>query len=174
MASAALDSCDMAAKLGGRTGDGIEQTRHRHTNRSTNPWNGSVSTMDSAAGPVEQPGDMAPYDPPQVRLFLRKKLLAPAAASLRIKDFRKVSFADRIIRAIRDNNGVGRARHARIVLSGMCSLAVRLDALDDNPVRELTRVPQKRKSERRADRKVVLTEASVAGLRGHMAASKAV
>jgi hypothetical protein len=47
-------------------------------------------------------------------------LLAPAAASLRIKDFRKVSFADRIIRAIRDNNGVGRARHARIVLSGMC------------------------------------------------------
>jgi integrase len=100
------------------------------------------------------------------------KLLAPAAASLRVRDFRKVSTADRIIRAIRDSNGVGRARHARIVLSGMCSLAVRLDALDDNPVRELTPAPRKRKSERRAGRKVVLTEDSVAGLRAHLATSE--
>jgi integrase len=98
-------------------------------------------------------------------------LLKPAAAALRVADFRKVSTADRIIRAIREANGVGRARHARIVLAGMCSLAVRLDALDDNPVRELAPAPRKRKSERRADRKIVLTIDSVAQLRAHMAAS---
>ncbi|MGH3876049.1 MAG: site-specific integrase [Actinophytocola sp.] len=98
-------------------------------------------------------------------------LLEPAAAALRVADFRKVSTADRIIRAIRDANGIGRARHARIVLAGMCSLAVRLDALDDNPVRELTPAPRKRKSERRADRKIVLTVDSVSKLRAHMAGS---
>jgi len=54
-----------------------------------------------------------------------EKLLEPAAGALRVADFRKVSVVDRIIRAIRDNNGPGRARHARIVLSGMCSLAAR-------------------------------------------------
>jgi integrase len=101
------------------------------------------------------------------------KLLEPAAGALRVADFRKVSVVDRIIRAIRDKNGHGRSRHARIVLSGMCSLAVRLDALDDNPVRELTPAPQKRKSERRAGRKIVLTVGSVARLRGHLSASKA-
>lgn len=100
------------------------------------------------------------------------KLLALAAAALRVKDFRRVYVADRIIRAIRESNGAGRARHARIVLSGMCSLAVRLDALDDNPVRELAPAPRKRKSERRAGRKVVLTEDSVAGLRARMATSE--
>ncbi|HEY0638126.1 MAG TPA: hypothetical protein VGD67_10805 [Pseudonocardiaceae bacterium] len=90
-----------------------------------------------------------------------------------MSDLRRVSVVDRVIRAIRDNNGEGRAKHVRVVLSGMCSLAVRLDALDANPVRDLAPAPRKRRSERRAGRKVVLTEASVAALRWHVMKSEA-
>lgn len=90
-------------------------------------------------------------------------LLDDPTGDLCVRDVR-VSVADRTIRAIRKNNGSGRAKHAKIVLSGVMGLAVRHDALDDNPVRELA--PERR--QRGKVRKIVLTVPTMARLRWHM------
>ncbi|MDQ3404671.1 MAG: tyrosine-type recombinase/integrase [Actinomycetota bacterium] len=95
-------------------------------------------------------------------------VLAPAVAALRVADFRRVSTAERIIRAIRTNNGPGRAKHARVVLSQICGIAVRLDALDANPVPKLAPAPRRRKAARAS----VLTQDSVARLKGHLRAGQ--
>jgi integrase len=68
---------------------------------------------------------------------------------------------------VRERSGSGTAKHAKVILSGVLGLAVRHDALDANPVRELTPARTKRKP-----RALVLTEESWAGLRAHLAASE--
>ena len=62
------------------------------------------------------------------------RCLAASIGDLRIGDVR-VSGVDRIIRQIRERRGPERARHSKIVLSGIFGMAVRHDALDANPVR---------------------------------------
>jgi hypothetical protein len=56
-----------------------------------------------------------------------------------------VSGMDRVIREIRERRGPERARHSKIVLSGIFGMAVRHDALDANPVRELS--PSRKKKQ---------------------------
>lgn len=84
-----------------------------------------------------------------------RRSLEPAVGELRLSDLR-VSTADRAIREIRGRQGSGSAHHAKVVLSGIASLAVRHDAIEANPVRELT--PARRKS---TTEKIALTEAGV-------------
>jgi site-specific recombinase XerC len=59
---------------------------------------------------------------------------------LRLRDVR-VSRVDRVICELRDRSGPGTAKHAKVVLSGLLGLAVRYDAIDSNPVRELSDRP---------------------------------
>jgi integrase len=91
--------------------------------------------------------------------------LAASIGELRIGDIR-VSGMDRVIREIRERRGPERARHSKIVLSGIFGMAVRHDALDANPVRELS--PSRKKKQPLA---VELTEKSLAELREYLCAS---
>jgi integrase len=83
----------------------------------------------------------------------------PAVGALRVRDMR-VSRVDRVVRELRQRSGEGTAKHAKVILSGLLGLAVRHDALDSNPVRELASARGKRREKRPG-----LTEASWAGLR---------
>jgi integrase len=95
-----------------------------------------------------------------------RRSVEPAAAELRLSDLR-VSTVDRIIREIRQRRGSASAHHAKVVLSGTLGLAVRHDAIDANPVRELTPA---RKS-KPAREKVALTEDGLVRLRAFLAGS---
>ncbi|MFD9893531.1 tyrosine recombinase XerC [Amycolatopsis sp. NPDC059027] len=65
------------------------------------------------------------------------RCLESRVGNLRVHDMRKVSIVNRTLTSIRDNHGSGSAKLARTILTGMCALMVRHDALDDNPVREV-------------------------------------
>jgi integrase len=91
--------------------------------------------------------------------------LEPAVGALRLLDAR-VSRVDAVIRQLRERSGPGTAKHAKVVLSGVLGLAVRHDALQANPVRDLTPARTKR-----TVRPLVLTERSWTGLRAHLASS---
>jgi integrase len=95
-----------------------------------------------------------------------RRLVEPAVGELRLSDLR-VSTVDRVIREIRQRRGSASAHHAKVVLSGVLGLAVRHDAIDANPVRELTPA-RKSKSTRE---KTVLTEDGLNRLREHLAGS---
>jgi integrase len=94
-----------------------------------------------------------------------ERYLRSAIGELRIGDVR-VSRVDKTVREIRERVGNGAAQHAKVVLSGIFGLAVRHDAADANPVRELT--PARRK---RTPRAVELTEDSLAELHKHLRGS---
>jgi integrase len=85
---------------------------------------------------------------------------------LRLSDLR-VSTVDRLIREIRQRRGSASALHAKVVLSGVLGLAVRHDAIDANPVRELT--PARKSKPTRE--KAVLSEDGLSRLREHLAGS---
>lgn len=72
----------------------------------------------------------------------------------------RVSRVDRVIRDLREKRGPGTAKHARVVLGGLLGLAVRFDALDSNPIRDLA--PARRGA--RTAEKIYLTEESLVGL----------
>jgi integrase len=93
------------------------------------------------------------------------RCLSASIGELRIGDVR-VSGVDRVIREIRERRGPESARHSKIVLSGIFGLAVRHDALDANPVRELSR-----SRKRKTPRAIELTEDSLASLRDHLRTS---
>ena len=90
--------------------------------------------------------------------------LRPALGELRVRDMR-VSRVDRIVRDLRAHSGTGTATHARVVLSGVLGLAVRHDALEANPVRELT---PDRRGRRTKKEKINLTEDGLGRLRRHL------
>lgn len=89
-----------------------------------------------------------------------RRSVEPAVGQLRLSDLR-VSTVDRVVREIRQRRGSSSAHHAKVVLSGILGLAVRHDAIDANPVRELTPA---RKS-RAAEEKAHLTEDGLIRLR---------
>jgi integrase len=96
-----------------------------------------------------------------------RKSLSAAVGELRLRDMR-VSRVDRVIRELRERSGPGTAKHARVVLSGMLGLAVRHDAIESNPVRDLSPTP----AGRRTAKRVLLTEDSVRQLHSYLASSE--
>ncbi|HEV7212350.1 MAG TPA: site-specific integrase, partial [Blastococcus sp.] len=62
--------------------------------------------------------------------------ILPGLGQLRVREL-SVGVLDRHVRLIAANHGVATARMCRSVLSGMCTLAARHDALQSNPVRAL-------------------------------------
>lgn len=95
-----------------------------------------------------------------------RRSVEPAVGELRLSDLR-VSTVDRVIREIRQRRGSSSAHHAKVVLSGILGLAVRHDALDANPVRELTPA-RKSKPAREA---MTLTEDGLIRLQSFLAES---
>jgi integrase len=63
--------------------------------------------------------------------------ILPALGQLRVREL-SAGVLDRHLRAITANHGVATARMCRSVLSGMCTLAARHDALQQNPVRSVS------------------------------------
>lgn len=62
--------------------------------------------------------------------------ILPGLGQLRVREL-SVGVLDRHVRLIAANHGVATARMCRSVLSGMCTLAARHDALQSNPVRAI-------------------------------------
>lgn len=72
---------------------------------------------------------------------LRLQIL-PAFGSVRVREL-TVGLVDRHLTAVRRGHGPATARQTRNVLSGMCGLAARHDALRSNPCRDVARIPSK-------------------------------
>ncbi|MDH2442923.1 site-specific integrase [Amnibacterium sp. CER49] len=70
---------------------------------------------------------------------LRRQIL-PALGKVRIREL-SVGLVDRHLATIRAQHGPATARVCRSVLSGICGLAVRHDALPTNPCRDVARIP---------------------------------
>ncbi|MFC4949969.1 site-specific integrase [Pseudonocardia sp. GCM10023141] len=96
-----------------------------------------------------------------------QRYLKSVVGELRLRDMR-VSRVDRIVRDLREHSGSGTATHAKVVLSGILGLAVRHDALEANPVRELTR---DRRGGSAKKTKINLAEESFSRLHQHLRAS---
>src|SRR3954452_21066520 len=82
--------------------------------------------------------DLSPITLPAYRDRLARQLL-PRLGQLRIREL-SVGILDRHLRDIADHHGIATARMCRSVLSGMCALAARHDALPHNPVKDLGRI----------------------------------
>lgn len=61
----------------------------------------------------------------------------PALGSLRVREL-TVGVADRFLGSVRDKVGPSAARHSKTVLSGTMGLAVRHEAIEHNPMREVS------------------------------------
>jgi hypothetical protein len=92
--------------------------------------------------------DLSPVTMQAYRDRLDRQIL-PRLGQLRIREL-SVGNLDRHLRGITDEHGVATARMCRSVLSGMCMLAARHDALAQNPVRALGPVNGKAKKAPRA------------------------
>lgn len=84
----------------------------------------------------------------------------PSLGRLRVREL-TTGTIDRHLRAVRDRHGAATAKLTRTVLSGMCGLAARHDALERNPVRDASAIT--RTTPRRTPQ--ALTVQQVAGLR---------
>lgn len=85
------------------------------------------------------------------------RYLASSVGQLRVHQV-KVSTVNRVVTEVRDRHGRGAAAHVKVVLSGICGLIVRHDALDENPVREIEGLgKRKRKRERMVNDKTIGT-----------------
>src|SRR3954470_10856045 len=92
--------------------------------------------------------DLSPITMQAYRDRLDRQIL-PRLGQLRIREL-SVGTLDRHLRGITDTHGVVTARMCRSVLSGMCTLAARHDALAQNPVRALGPVNSRAKKAPRA------------------------
>jgi integrase len=73
-----------------------------------------------------------------------KRLIIPALRNLRVREL-TVGSVDRHLNAVKVKHGPAVAKTDRTVLSGMCKLACRHDALGSNPCKETSRLSTKPK-----------------------------
>src|SRR3954449_12026210 len=92
--------------------------------------------------------DLSPITMQAYRDRLDRQLL-PRLGQLQIREL-SVGILDRHLRAIAEHHGIATARMCRSVLSGMCALAARHDALPHNPVKDLGRLNGRPKTAPRA------------------------
>jgi integrase len=76
-----------------------------------------------------------------------------------------------VLRTIRDNIGLGTAKHARVILSGIMGVATRHDAIETNPVREVSRFTTNKKRDRKRDAMIVTSD-DLPRLRAHLRTSE--
>jgi integrase len=92
--------------------------------------------------------DLSPVTMQAYRDRLDRQIL-PGLGQLRVREL-SAGVLDRHLRLVADKHGVATARTSRSVLSGMCTLAARHDALTQNPVRALGPVSGRPKKAPRA------------------------
>jgi integrase len=92
--------------------------------------------------------DLSPITMQAYRDRLDRQIL-PGLGQLRVREL-TVGVLDRHLRLIVDKHGTATAKMCRSVLSGLCTLAARHDALERNPVRALGPVNAKAKKAPRA------------------------
>jgi integrase len=73
------------------------------------------------------------------------KQILPAMGELRLREL-SIGTVDRFLKTVAKHHGAAMAKMTRSVLSGMCGLAARHDALDRNPVRDAHVITQPRKA----------------------------
>jgi integrase len=73
------------------------------------------------------------------------KQILPALGELRLREL-SIGTVDRFLKTVTKRNGPAMAKMTRSVLSGMCGMAARHDALDRNPVRDAQVISQPRKA----------------------------
>jgi len=78
----------------------------------------------------------------------------PALGSVRVREM-TVGLVDRHLAAVRASHGPALAKMTKSVISGMCSLACRHDAMKANPCRDVARIPSR---PQRAPRSLTLEE----------------
>ncbi|WP_158073460.1 tyrosine-type recombinase/integrase [Actinophytocola xanthii] len=71
----------------------------------------------------------------------------PSVGSLRVREV-TVGVADRFLATVRDKTGPSAAKHAKTVLSQVMALAARHDAIDHNPVRNVSPITVEKKAAR--------------------------
>ncbi|WP_082468958.1 site-specific integrase [Sciscionella sediminilitoris] len=71
-----------------------------------------------------------------------------AIIGLKVFEIERVSRSEKIIQTIRKNSGAASARRAKVILSGICGLAVRLDLIKKNPIRETSEISGKRQKDK--------------------------
>lgn len=71
--------------------------------------------------------------------YVLERHVIPGVGSLRLGELTTARL-DRFLRSIQKTNGYAAAKMCRQVLSGICGLLVRLDALSANPVRDVSRL----------------------------------
>ena len=87
---------------------------------------------------------------PTTQSSYRNRVLAQiisALGGLRVHNL-TVGTVDRFLQSVAEQNGAAVAKMTRSVLSGMCALAARHEALTRNPVRNARSIAQPRKSTR--------------------------
>lgn len=102
---------------------------------------------------------------PTTRQAYRDRLdiqVLPSLGNLLVREL-TVGTIDRHLRAVVKKHGVGVSKTTRTVLSGLCGLAARHDALDRNPVRDAGRIASQRRKLPRA-----LTAEQVRQLRAYL------
>jgi integrase len=92
--------------------------------------------------------DLSPVTMQAYRDRLDRQIL-PGLGQLRVREL-SIGVLDRHLRLIVDKHGASTAKMCRSVLSGICTLAARHDALERNPVRALGPVSAKAKKAPRA------------------------
>jgi len=73
------------------------------------------------------------------------KQILPALGELRVREL-TIGTVDRFLKTVSKRSGPAMAKMTRSVLSGMCGLAARHDAIDRNPVRDAQVIAQPRKT----------------------------
>ena len=89
--------------------------------------------------------------PGTLRLYRDRldRQVIPSLGNLRVREL-TTGMIDRHLRAVTEKNGPGTAKATRSVLSGMCMLAARHDALDRNPVRDAGTIKKPKAKEPKA------------------------
>ncbi|MDT0353282.1 site-specific integrase [Pseudonocardia sp. DSM 45834] len=118
----------------------IESLRDRHRSDA-----GALITPDTRVDVLAQAwwneieqGSHSPGTRRNYRDRLDRQVI-PTLGRLRVREL-TTGAIDRHLRVVRDKHGAGTAKLTRTVLSGMCGLAARYDALDRNPVREASAI----------------------------------
>ena len=88
-------------------------------------------------------------------------IIVPRCGGVRL-DHLTVGRCDRILQRILEEETISKARRARAVLSLLCGYAVRDDAMSQNPVRDVQRLPMSPRKES------ALTPVQITGIRGRM------
>jgi integrase len=129
---AATKALTLAIRDRSRASSGSDITPDTKVAVLAEQWLTEVSSGSLSPSTLEVYGDML------------RRLIIPALGNLRVREL-TVGSVDRHLNAVKVKHGPAVAKTDRTVLSGLCKLACRHDALGSNPCRETSRLSTKPK-----------------------------